>query len=300
MAFSASAETETPPTSTTTIPPKPSPTITQRTQPSELLACATTLNAAFVDDPMLRYTLTRNISQPSKSTSLITDPSVTSLLFTIITTAGMTAHGTISSVTHAAVPSETDEASPSLSLSSMYPTVGIFMPPGRDPSHPLNFLYQLPRIARLLFRLGPAVSWRLVVSLPLRFTAMKARAFTPQQLKQLDFYYVFFLGTRPEAQGQGLGSAWLRACQAEAARAGKPIWLESSTEKSRDLYLRLGWRVVDEEVFGKGLFDAKGGSVEGGNGEGTKMWGMVWWPEGMDPREATNRGAGKNDDPQEE
>ncbi|RMZ89835.1 hypothetical protein DV736_g2939, partial [Chaetothyriales sp. CBS 134916] len=200
---------------------------------------------------MLRYTLTRNMSQPSKSTSLITDPSLTSLLFTSIATAGLTAHGTVSS----------------------------------DPDHPLNFVYQLPRIARLFFRCGPSISWRLVVTFPSRLAAMKARAFTPQQLKQLDFYYVFFLGTRPEAQGQGLGSAWLRACQTEAARAGKPIWLESSTERSRDLYARLGWRVVVEEVFGKGLVDTEGRPVEGGNGEGTRLWGMVWWPEGMDPPE---------------
>ncbi|RMZ80269.1 hypothetical protein DV738_g2868, partial [Chaetothyriales sp. CBS 135597] len=174
-------------------------------------------------------------------------------------------------------------------------SVGIFLPPGRDPNHPSNYIYQLGRIARLLFHCGFAVSWRIVASFPAQVKEMKSAVFTPQQVAELDFYYVFFLGTRPEAQGQGLASAWLRQCQAEAARAGKPIWLESSTVRSRDLYAHLGWRVVAEQVFGKGLVDAQGRPVEGGRGEGATLWGMIWWPEGLDPSAKTGSGGGKND-----
>ncbi|RMD41129.1 hypothetical protein DV735_g3994, partial [Chaetothyriales sp. CBS 134920] len=160
------------------------PIITQRSEPRELSACANTLQAAFVNDPVLRYTLSRNTSQPSKSDSLISDDLVTSLLFETAVAAGHTAHGIV-------------------------------------------------RIARLFYHCGMPIAWWLVSTFPARVKALKSAAFSRREIDRLDFYYIYFLATRPDAQGLGLGTAWLRQCQDEATRARKPIWLESSTEKSR-------------------------------------------------------------------
>ena len=55
-----------------------------------------------------------------------------------------------------------------------------------------------------------------------------------------------------------------------------PLWLEATTEHSRDIYLRLGFEVVHEMVLGKGTH-APSGAMEAG-GPGVKIWGMIWWP----------------------
>ncbi|KAK9902232.1 hypothetical protein WJX75_008709 [Coccomyxa subellipsoidea] len=61
------------------------------------------------------------------------------------------------------------------------------------------------------------------------------------------YIYVFLLGTRPEFQGQGLGSALLQHVNAIADAEGMHCFLESSSEGSRRLYMRHGY--VEREVF---------------------------------------------------
>jgi GNAT superfamily N-acetyltransferase len=59
-------------------------------------------------------------------------------------------------------------------------------------------------------------------------------------------WYLFFLGTRPERQAQGLGSALIRrvldVCDAE----GTPAYLEATSQRSVALYGRHGFDVVGE------------------------------------------------------
>ena len=89
-----------------------------------------------------------------------------------------------------------------------------------------------------------------------------------------EYFYVFFLGTHPDARGQGLGSAIMREYQARAAKGGVPLWLEATTAYSMRLYERLGFKIVDEMVLGKGKVDADGFECKGG--EGVTIWGMIW------------------------
>jgi GNAT superfamily N-acetyltransferase len=53
--------------------------------------------------------------------------------------------------------------------------------------------------------------------------------------------YLFLLGTRPERQGGGLGSALLRHVLDRCDREGTPAYLEATTRGSRRLYLRHGF-----------------------------------------------------------
>ena len=59
-------------------------------------------------------------------------------------------------------------------------------------------------------------------------------------------WYLFVLGTKPEWQGRGMGSALLRKVLKECDRDGIPAYLEASSERNRDLYLRHGFEVVCE------------------------------------------------------
>ena len=55
-------------------------------------------------------------------------------------------------------------------------------------------------------------------------------------------HYLAFLATLPERQNAGLGAALLREHHRKLDTAGRPAYLEASSERSRDLYLREGYR----------------------------------------------------------
>jgi len=64
--------------------------------------------------------------------------------------------------------------------------------------------------------------------------------------KEPNHWYLGYLGTRCDSQGQGLGSAMLREVLAQADDTGTPAYLESSNERNLTLYQRHGFRVVEE------------------------------------------------------
>jgi ribosomal protein S18 acetylase RimI-like enzyme len=58
--------------------------------------------------------------------------------------------------------------------------------------------------------------------------------------------YLFFLGTRPERQSRGLGSALMRPVLDRCDRDGIPAYLEATSLDSQRLYLRHGFQVTGE------------------------------------------------------
>ena len=66
-------------------------------------------------------------------------------------------------------------------------------------------------------------------------------------------WYLGYLGTRHDRQGQGLGTRMLREVLAGADTDGVPAYLESSCERNLALYERNGFRVVGElQALGHG------------------------------------------------
>lgn len=59
-------------------------------------------------------------------------------------------------------------------------------------------------------------------------------------------YYLAVLGTAPEAQGQGLGSAVMRPVLEDCDASGIGAYLESSKESNIAFYARHGFRVTGE------------------------------------------------------
>jgi ribosomal protein S18 acetylase RimI-like enzyme len=60
-------------------------------------------------------------------------------------------------------------------------------------------------------------------------------------------WYLMTIGTRPSRQGEGLGSAVLRAGTSEADLDGRPCYLETSTQRAVDFYAKHGFEVVGRE-----------------------------------------------------
>jgi GNAT superfamily N-acetyltransferase len=66
-------------------------------------------------------------------------------------------------------------------------------------------------------------------------------------------WYLGYLGTRRDRQGQGLGTQMLREVLAGLDTDGVPAYLESSNERNLSLYERNGFRVVGElQALGHG------------------------------------------------
>jgi ribosomal protein S18 acetylase RimI-like enzyme len=65
-------------------------------------------------------------------------------------------------------------------------------------------------------------------------------------------YYLAVLGTDPEAQGRGIGSALMRPVLEACDRDEVPAYLESSKERNIDFYARHGFRVVEEIALPEG------------------------------------------------
>jgi ribosomal protein S18 acetylase RimI-like enzyme len=59
-------------------------------------------------------------------------------------------------------------------------------------------------------------------------------------------YYLAVLGTDPDAQGRGIGSALLQPVLQTCDRDEIPAYLESSKERNIDFYARHGFRVTGE------------------------------------------------------
>lgn len=59
-------------------------------------------------------------------------------------------------------------------------------------------------------------------------------------------HYLFFLGTRPEWQSRGIGSALMRPVLERCDRERIPAYLEATSERNRGLYLRHGFELVGE------------------------------------------------------
>lgn len=79
---------------------------------------------------------------------------------------------------------------------------------------------------------------------------LQVEALHPQEPKH---WYLGYLGTVPDHQGQGVGSAMLREVLSEADATGTPAYLESSNERNLALYRRHGFRVIDElRLLGRG------------------------------------------------
>jgi GNAT superfamily N-acetyltransferase len=59
-------------------------------------------------------------------------------------------------------------------------------------------------------------------------------------------YYLPIIGTRPELQGRGIGSALLAPMLERCDRQHLPAYLEATSERNQALYARHGFRIVTE------------------------------------------------------
>ena len=76
--------------------------------------------------------------------------------------------------------------------------------------------------------------------------ALRVLHYMESQLPTKPHAHLLFLGTDPDRQGQGVGSLLLRHTLSQLDSARSPAYLEASTPRSRALYLRHGFAVMNE------------------------------------------------------
>ena len=111
--------------------------------------------------------------------------------------------------------------------------VAVWAVPGQDPS---------PALAELGPVFGELSGDRAAAS------AAADAAIAPYR-PQEPGWFLGTVGTAPEAQGQGLGSAVLIPGIQEAERAGYPAFLETSSEANVRFYERLGFRATADVLL---------------------------------------------------
>ena len=108
----------------------------------------------------------------------------------------------------------------------------LWAPPGKWRVGPLEMMRSMPRLL-------PVMRSRALRGMQVMTHVEKHH---PHQLHR----YLAVLGTEPEHQGEGIGSVLLRSMLERCDRERVPAYLESSSEGSKRLYLRHGFRVTQE------------------------------------------------------
>ncbi|MEO6318158.1 MAG: GNAT family N-acetyltransferase [Acidimicrobiales bacterium] len=120
-----------------------------------------------------------------------------------------------------------------------HPGAAYWDPPGHWKTSPLGTLSLAPLMVRGMGR-------RTVNALRGLSRMEQAHGEHPEH------YYLAVLGTRPDRQGQGIGSALMAPVLATCDEAGLGTYLESSKESNIPFYRRHGFEVVGEVSFPAG------------------------------------------------
>ncbi|KAL4805117.1 hypothetical protein BDV18DRAFT_161514 [Aspergillus unguis] len=154
----------------------------------------------------------------------------------------------------------------------LWKSVAVVLPPGRSVDSLWSIIPSAVGLLRVLWKIGIAGCIRMLGDY-----SRPANALKKSVLRGQGHYYIFALGTEYQYQGQGLARALIENVRETAWCAEVPVWLEATTEYSRDLYQSLGFELVEEITIGKGQA-ASDGTMQVG-GLGVRLWAMVWWPK---------------------
>ncbi|KAL3477647.1 hypothetical protein BJX99DRAFT_225870 [Aspergillus californicus] len=151
-------------------------------------------------------------------------------------------------------------------------TAGVLLPPGKSVDNLWMMVPAAFGFTGVFWRIGIYGLKRMLRDYSHPVNAAKKRVLEGQE-----HYYLFALGTEYEHQRKGLAKALIDSFQQTAWCLERPIWLEATTEHSRDVFLALHFEVAEEITLGENQVAADGRKEPGG--PGVTLWAMVWWPK---------------------
>jgi ribosomal protein S18 acetylase RimI-like enzyme len=108
----------------------------------------------------------------------------------------------------------------------------LWIPPGEADTGIVEQLRMLPKTVSI---------WGLGA-----LRAVRGFAFMESRHPGEPHYYLWILGVHPGRQGRGIGTALMRPVLERCDEEGVPAYLEATSSRNRDLYLRNGFEVVEE------------------------------------------------------
>lgn len=150
--------------------------------------------------------------------------------------------------------------------------VALWLPPGKTlDMGPVTFLrsgimkviqgWGLTGAKRVLWDFSPAVERTL------------EKAFKARGLDRLDSWHLFEMVVDPSHQGRGYSSLLME--EGFRRTSPKPVHLEATTAKNRDIYAHFGFEVDEEHQFGVGAVDKDGIRARGKAATGYPEWVMT-------------------------
>jgi GNAT superfamily N-acetyltransferase len=114
----------------------------------------------------------------------------------------------------------------------------LWAPPGQWRLGPADILRDLPAIVRIFGRRFPV--------------AMRGLAFVEKKHPTAPHWYLATLGTAPDHQGKGVGSALMAPVLDLCDREEMPAYLESSKKQNIPFYSRHGFEITEEMQLPEG------------------------------------------------
>lgn len=99
------------------------------------------------------------------------------------------------------------------------------------------------------------------------------KAFKARGLDRLDSWHLFEMVVDPSHQGRGYSSLLME--EGFRRTSPKPVHLEATTAKNRDIYAHFGFEVDEEHQFGVGAVDKDGIRARGKAATGYPEWVMT-------------------------
>lgn len=127
----------------------------------------------------------------------------------------------------------------------------------------LFFTWGLTSVRRLQKEFGPAVERSL------------EKTFAAHNMDRWDSWHLLQTCVDPQYEGKGLCGLMMR--DGFERSNPKPVHLESTTAKSRDIYAHYGFEIDEEHQFGQGAVDARGVAAKGSAATGYPEWVMTKW-----------------------
>ncbi|SJK99783.1 uncharacterized protein ARMOST_03094 [Armillaria ostoyae] len=99
------------------------------------------------------------------------------------------------------------------------------------------------------------------------------KSFKSRNLDRLDSWHLLEMAVDPEWEGNGFCSLLMKDGYSRASP--KPIHLEATTPKSKDIYLHYGFEIDSEHAFGKDQVNEAGHAAKGAEATGYPEWVMT-------------------------
>ncbi|KAF7793537.1 hypothetical protein EIP86_004651 [Pleurotus ostreatoroseus] len=141
--------------------------------------------------------------------------------------------------------------------------VTLWLKPGQTMDFPVMTIMRsgILKIQRVLLDFSPAVERSLV------------KSFKAHDMDRVDSWHLLEMVVDPEHEGKGLCGLMMR--DGFERTAPKPVHLEATTPRTREIYAHYGFEVDEEHQFGMGSVDVNGIVAKGAAATGYPEWVMT-------------------------